>query len=238
MPMNSSARHHDLLKAFGEVGCPICKLLLRDNERDMFNLYQDRINKVETHLQFRAGRGLCNDHAWQMAQAKGGSISVAVMYESTLLELLKHAEQARPGGLRRLMGSSAGTKAADALEPTGECTLCTSMNKSESFYVYIIMENIRDEGLREAMEASSGGLCLPHTRMVLRQIGSAEDARWLLEFQRRKWRGLQDEINHYTDNVRDNIPNEQMGPEGDSWLRAVRYLSGEPGVFGLRRMGK
>ncbi len=235
MPMNSSSRHHDLLKAFSEAGCPICKLLLRDNDRDMFNLYQDRINKVETHLQFRAGRGLCNDHAWQMAQAKGGSISVAVMYESTLLELLKHADQIKPGGLGRLLKNGAGSQAADALEPTGECTLCTSMNKNESYYVYIMMENIRDEALRRAMEESSAGICLPHTRMVLRALSNADDVRWLTDFQVRKWHALQDDINHFTDNVRDNIPQEQMGSEGDSWLRAVRYLSGEPGVFGLRR---
>ncbi len=235
MPMNASTRHVDLLTAFAEPGCPICKLLLRDNERDMFNLYQDRINKVETHLEFRAARGLCNDHAWQMARAKGGSVSVAVMYESTLLELLKHADGIRPRGLGRLLGSSAGSRAADALEPGGDCTLCTSMNQSESFYVNIIAENIRDETLRDAMQASSGGLCLPHTRMVLRDLTAAEDVRWLLDFQVGKWRALQDEITLYTDNVRDNIPNEAMGPEGDSWLRAVRYLAGEPGVFGLGR---
>ncbi|MCA9914715.1 MAG: hypothetical protein KC496_15285, partial [Anaerolineae bacterium] len=77
--------------------------------------------------------------------------------------------------------------------------------------------------------------CLPHTRMVLRELSNTDDVRWLTEFQVRKWRSLQDEIKHYTDNVRDNIPHEQMGAEGDSWLRAVRYLSGEPGVFGLGR---
>ena len=33
----------------------------------------------------------------------------------------------------------------------------------------------------------------------------------------------------------DNVPQADMGKEGDSWQRAIRYLSGEKDVFGYRR---
>lgn len=239
MPMTDSTRRHDLLKAFAEPRCPVCQLVLRDNEQDMFNLYQDRINKVETHVAFRAGRGLCNAHAWQMAQAKGSAISVAVMYESTVFELLKHADTIQPEGSRlisRLLGKSAdGAQAAETLEARGECLLCESMTKNEDSYLQIIVDNIGEEALRTAYTESIGGLCLPHARAVLRKLSRQADVEWLLAVQIGKWRTLQDDLNKFIDNNEQNIPHWQMGAEGNSWQRAVRYMSGELGVFGLRR---
>ena len=213
---------------------------LRDNERDLFNLYQDRINKVETHLLFRAARGLCNQHAWQMQQAKGAAISVAVMYESAIFELLKHTEQislAGGGGLRGMFGggSSAADSAANKLETTGMCLMCDSMNKAEASYVGILAENLGQDELRTAYIESVGGVCLPHTRMVLRKLKKPKDIRWLLETQSAKWRELQAHLEQFIENNKRNIPHWEMGIEGDSWTRAVRYLSGEPQVFGYQR---
>jgi len=240
MPMTDSTRHHDLLKAFGQPACPVCQMVLRDNQRDLFNLYQDRINKVETHQAFRAARGLCNIHAWQMAKEKGGAVSVAVMYESTLLGLMKTVEASAPGGrLGRLLpggrGNGPGAPIADALQPSGPCLLCDSMNRAEAAYVQIIVDNINEADLRAAFEQSLGGLCLPHVQLMLPRLRSADDARWLTALHTAKWRSLQDELNLYLDQVRRNVPRTRMGPEGDSWLRAVRYLAGDDGVFGYRR---
>lgn len=239
MTMSQSTRRSDLLAAFSEPRCPVCKLVLRDMEKDLFNLYQDRINKVETHLLFRAGRGLCNAHAHQMMQAKGAAISVAVMYESAIFELLKDADRINPagaGGIGRLWGSTqAGAAAADKLEPTGLCLMCASMNTAEDSYTAIIAQNCGNADLRDIYEASVGGVCLPHARMVLRKLSDAAQIRWLLDVQREKWRSLQAELEQFIRNNEDNIPHWQMGVEGDSWQRAVRYLSGDPQVFGYRR---
>lgn len=237
--MSQSTRRHDLLKAFEQARCPVCQLVLRDMEKDLFNLYQDRINKVETHQLFRAGRGLCNAHAWQMAQAKGAAISVAVMYESTLFGLLKDSKginMGAEGWLSRLPGRSrSGGGAADALAPSGPCLMCESMNAVEASYIDIIAENLATDELRMALGESVGGLCLPHSRMCIAQARTSDDARWLLDMQETKWRELQAQLEQFIQNNEDNIPHWQMGPEGDSWQRAVRYLSGEPEVFGYRR---
>src|SRR5688500_6841266 len=97
MPMNESTRHHDLLKAFSGDACPACALVLRDNKRDMDTLMVERINAIDTHMAFRAARGLCNAHAWNITKARGGSLSIAVMYESTMVELLKDAASIKTG---------------------------------------------------------------------------------------------------------------------------------------------
>lgn len=238
MPMNESARHVDLLKAFAKTGCPVCRMLKRDMQLDMDMLMLERINKVETHLAFRAGRGLCNAHAWNIMQAKGGALGIAVMYESTMIELMKHVKQIKPSSasLGRFFGNnSAGDNAAKTLEPTGNCILCDLMNKSENFYVDIIAENVNDPQLQEAYRASQGGVCLPHVRLVLKKLAQAADIQGLIALQTEKWNALQADLQLFIQENEDNVPQKDMGPEGDSWQRAIAYLSGDRDIFGYRR---
>jgi len=204
-------------------------------QRDMDTLMLERLNKVETHLLFRAARGLCNTHAWQIMTAKGGSLGIAVMYESTIFELLKHVEQIKPTGGSMFRRKSAGANAADKLEATGNCLLCDSMNKTENSYVTIVAENIHDEQLVAALEASTGGVCLPHVRRVLRKLQASASAQQFLTMQVKKWRALQADIELFIQQNEDNVPQQAMGNEGDSWQRAIRYLSGDKEIFGYGR---
>jgi hypothetical protein len=239
MPMNESTRHVDLLKAFAKPACPVCALVLRDMQVDMDMLMLERINKVETHMMFREGRGLCNAHAWHVMRAKGGSLSIAVMYESTMVGLMKDVAKVNPSGagLGRFLGGnkSTGDTSANQLEPTGECLLCGLMNKNEFSYVNIVAENVNDIQLQEAYRDSLGGVCLPHVRMVTRLLNNPADIRTLIAMQTLKWNELQADLQLYIKKNEDNIPLSELGIEGDSWQRAIRYLSGEKDVFGYRR---
>ncbi|MEL7436197.1 MAG: DUF6062 family protein [Chloroflexota bacterium] len=236
MSMRESTRHYDLLQAFAEPRCPICAMVLRDLQKDMDTLLLERINNVPTHLAFRAGRGLCNGHAHRLIQAKGGALGIAVMYESTMVELMKDVSKAaNSSGGGFLRGGSAGTKAADTLEPTGACLMCDAMTKNENFYVNIISENVRDSELQPAFADSTGGVCLPHGRLVLRQLSSKDDVNAFMALQQPKWAELQTHLQKYIEQNDNNVPQHKMGVERDSWSRAIRYLSGDEGVFGYRR---
>jgi hypothetical protein len=232
MPMNESTRHHDLLKTFSQDACPVCSLVIRDNKRDMDTLMVERINAVDTHLAFRAGRGLCNAHAWHITKARGGALSIAVMYESTLVELLKDAASIKPSAnLGRFLAKS-GAESANKLEPKGACLLCESMNKGEAAYLNIVAENIQDKQLQKAYADSLGGLCLPHGRMLLRQLNQSA-VEIFMRLQLPKWESLQADLQLFMEKNEANDTN--MGQEGDSWQRGIRYLSGEEDVFGYRR---
>jgi hypothetical protein len=239
MPMNESTRHVDLLKAFAKPACPICALVLRDMQQDMDMLMLERINKVETHLMFRDGRGLCNAHAWHVMRARGGSLSIAVMYESTMVGLMKDVAKVKPAGgsFGRFLGGgkNAGDAAANQLEPAGACLLCTMMNKNEASYVGIVAENVSDSQLQEAYRDSVGGVCLPHVRQVMRLLTNPADIKTLMEMQTTKWHELQADLQLFIKENEENVPQANMGKEGDSWQRAIRYLSGEKDVFGYRR---
>jgi hypothetical protein len=239
--MNESTRHVDLLKAFEKPGCPVCAIVLCDMQQDMDMLMLERINKVETHLLFRAARGLCNAHAWHVMRAKGGSLGIAIMYDSTMLELMKDLAKIKPSstgdGLGRLLGSknNSGNNAAQRLDPSGNCLLCDQMNKNEAAYTRIIAENVTDSQLREAYRASIGGICLPHVRLILRLVSTSAHIQAFLEMQTTKWHELQADLQLFIQKNEDNIPQSAMGKEGDSWQRAIRYLSGEKDVFGYQR---
>lgn len=237
MPMNESTRHADLLKAFSDSRCPICAMVMRDLKKDLDMLLLERINKVPTHLAFRAGRGLCNGHAHQLTKARGGAPAIAIMYESTMVEFMKDVAKAKPGrGLSRFMGKkSAGNSAANQLEPTGDCLICELMNKNEASYVNIVAENVRDEQLIEVFEQSIGGVCMPHGRMVMRQCSDKSDLEAFMAMQVPKWQELQADLKLYIKHNDENVPQHKMGKEGDSWSRSIRYLSGEEHVFGYRR---
>lgn len=237
MPMNGSTRHFDLLKAFDSPRCPICAMVMRDLKQDLDVLLLERINKVPTHLAFRAGRGLCNGHAHQLVKARGGALAITVMYESTMVEFMKDVAKIKPGsGFGRFMGKkSAGDTAANQLEPTGNCLMCDLMNKNEASYVNIVAENVHDEKLMDAFEQSIGGVCMPHGRIVMRQLSEKADLEAFMAMQVPKWQELHDDLNLYIKDNDENLPQNQVGKEGDSWSRAIRYLSGEEHVFGYRR---
>lgn len=234
--MNESTRHFDLLKAFDKPSCPICTMVMRDLKHDLDILLLERINKVPTHLAFRAGRGLCNGHAHQLIKARGGALSIAVMYESTMVEFMKDIAKVKSSGGKRLFSKkSVGDTAADQLEPTGNCLMCDSMNKNEVSYVNIVAENVTDPQLQEAVEKSVGGVCLPHGRLVIRQLKQAHEIQAFMQLQVPKWQELQADLQKYIENNDNNVPQHEMGKEGDSWSRAIRYLSGDEHIFGYRR---
>lgn len=237
MPMNESTRHYDLLKAFDKPQCPICNMVMRDLKQDLDILLLERINKVPTHLAFRAGRGLCNGHAHQLMQARGGAPAIAVMYDSTMVEFMKDVAKVKPSsGFGRFMSKkSLGDSAANQLEPTGNCIICDSMNKNEASFVNIVAENVQDEQLKKAFEDSIGGVCMPHGRMVMRCLNHTDDLKAFMAIQQPKWQALHEDLQLYIKHNDENLPQHKMGKEGDSWSRAIRYLSGEKDVFGYRR---
>lgn len=234
--MNESTRHYDLLKAFAEPRCPICAMVMRDLKQDLDILLLERINKVPTHLAFRAGRGLCNAHAHQLMTARGGAPAIAVMYESTMVELMKDVAKVKPeGGFRLISKKSSGARASKQLDPTGPCLMCETMTKNETSFVNIVAENVQDRQLQDAFEESIGGVCLPHGCMVIAQLSQKADLEAFMAMQQPKWQALHDDLKLYIKHNDENLPQHKMGQEGDSWSRAIRYLSGEKDVFGYRR---
>ena len=234
----------DLAEAFAKPGCPVCRLTRHNVESNLHGLLFEGIIHPENHDAFRVSRGLCNSHAWLLADFKGALLNTAVYYRGALNDLLKDLDASSPApaarsGLARLMGGGKPASAvADRLEPHGACMACKVRITSETMYTRTIGEHIQDERLAKAYRASQGGICLPHFRMALRHTPSPADERALVDIQRAIWESLRDELDLFKEMHEHHHTGEYMGEEGDSWLRVLRGMAGEQGMFGVDRRGE
>jgi hypothetical protein len=227
----------DLVEAFGKPGCPVCRLTRKDVEGYLHSLLFEGFRFPENHERFRAGRGLCNAHAWQMADSfKGALLNIGVYYRGAVKNAIQALEAppaaAARSGLARLLGGGEPSSAvAASLEPTGPCVACEIRVTSEKLYTRTIGEHITDRRLADAYRASNG-VCLPHFRTALRYARGAGE-RELVAIQRGIWEALIAELDEFKEMHDHRHTGEWMGEEGDSWLRALRSLAGEMGMFGV-----
>lgn len=228
--------YHALLEALPEPGCAICRLLLRDVERFLDSLLYERVTSPETQAAFRAGRGLCNAHGWGLVD-KGNALGVATLYAAVMDDLLQVVEQASgemggKAGLGRLLGAGGqGAALAEALEPAGPCLACELRVGAEARYVRTFSQHLGEADFQVAYRASAG-LCLAHFRAVLSQTRDPARLEALVSIQADKWARLKADLEEYRRKSDYRRSGEAMGAEGDSWRRAIRATSGEPGALG------
>jgi len=235
----------ELAEAFKKPGCPICRLMRRDVEKYIHSLLFEGYKFPESHERFQASRGLCNTHAWQMAEGfKGALLNIGTYYAGALRQLLRDLDAPGPAGaarsgLSRLLGGGAGgsgSALADRLEPGEPCVACTIHQTSEQIYTRTLGEHIADARLAGPYRASEG-VCLPHFRMALRQASPAGQ-RELVAIQRGIWEALLADLDLFREMHDHRHTGEFMAEEGDSWLRALRGMAGEEGMFGVGGGGK
>jgi hypothetical protein len=219
---------HDLHEALHERGCPVCRVMLRGVTSFLDGLLYEYVNTPPVHRDFRAGRGLCNRHMWQLPTFRGVSLGVAILDAAVLDELLttldKHEPDAVSGGFGRLWRNRRDyTTLADALEPTGPCIACREAERIEARSLHTFAHHF--DLFAEALEASDG-LCLPHIRLLLRGPVPAATGTAFLAAQRRIWQRIKAELEMFQRKSDINHADEPIGAEGDSWIRAIDALAG------------
>jgi hypothetical protein len=156
--------YFNLVDAFSESGCPVCRLLRSDAEHALDSLLYENANDADSHREFREGRGLCNTHGWQLTRFAGYSLGTAVLYRATVNEVLKVIAQTenRQPIAQKLMqqkASLSGAVLADVLEPVAPCFVCKLLNAAEQTYVQVFAQSLADEKFVAAYRISDG-LCL------------------------------------------------------------------------------
>jgi hypothetical protein len=228
----------NMVEAFQKPGCAICNMLQDDNDEFVKSLLYEYPNDINVQETFRAARGLCNEHSWQLLSYKGGgALSIAVLYATTVRKILKIIDESsleKGGGswLNRLRGGAdPGSALADQLESGAHCLACDVLRKSEDHYLETFSQYIDDQRLQEVYRASEG-LCLPHFRLALRVTRDPERLQQLVSIQAEIWRAIEDELETFKDNY-DITKAQVMGEEGDSWQRVIGQMAGRRGIFGL-----
>jgi hypothetical protein len=242
--------YYDLIETFATPGCAVCNLVLRDVDQFLDSLLYEYVNKRDTHRTFRASRGLCNEHSWQLLRYSGSSLGIAILSRAVVDELLKTLENvpttpASTSGLARLRGNQKATRAnratranaaslADRLDPTEPCPACTARANAEQQFLQTLSTYIGDDKM-DAAYRDSAGLCLPHFQALLRHPNASPHLEHIVSIQRSIWSRLMSDLEEFADKNRHERMHEAMGPEADSWQRAIASIAGQKGVFGLRQ---
>lgn len=230
---------YDLLETCAGDECPVCALLRRDADRYLDSLLYEFANDPATHAAFRAGRGLCNLHSWQLTRYDAGVLGIAILQTAVLDEVLRLIDETpvqSQTGLARVFSSGANGPGAlaDRLEPEGPCLVCQTLAQAETNYLETLVTYLDDARLEAAFRRSAG-LCLPHFRAALRQPQPQAALDRLLAVQTDRWRQLKAELLEFQSKSDYKRAHEVMGRERDSWRRAIASAAGAHAVFGLRR---
>lgn len=225
-PWMKPISYYHLLERWPQPGCAICNLLLHEAEQFLDAVLYEYTTDPAMNLKFRASRGLCSEHGWQMTQMRN-ALGVAILYEAALDEALKNIHRAENTPRKRLFGG----KTEPATMPP--CPVCQQQAEQETRLVGFLGEYIRDEKMQAAYRASSG-LCLDHFKQVIAHAPDAATAQLITTIQQAIWEQLRAELREFiTKNNAEYA--EPFGREADSWRRAVMAISGQRGVPGRRR---
>lgn len=220
--------YFDLIEAFAQPGCAICRLLERDVSRFLDTLLYEHPTDPISQNNFRASRGLCHKHTW-MLPSYNSALTTAVLYNAVIDELLQISASTAPdqaqGRLQRRLMSGGDNALAAALAADRPCPACVVRDKSEAIFVEVLGQHVTETRMR-AVFTKSEGLCLPHFQAALRASRDAETARLIAGVQRDQWQNLKQELEMFMHKM-DAHYHQNIGEEGTSWLRALARVAGE-----------
>ncbi len=206
-----------------EPGCPLCRLVARDEKTFLDMLTYERMIDIPTREALQKARGMCTRHAQDWRALKGSALPIALVYHVAVKDLLRDTES--PPGRGVFRKPVTGAQVAAQLAPTGPCPVCVLGEETAARYGAVLLNDIKEPEVQAAL-AQAGGLCIPHLRFVLARAGLSGKGPELLEVHRRIWIALQGELEEFLRKNDYRFVDEPMGAERDSWLRALYLLAG------------
>ena len=239
--MTTPLAYFDLIETFATPGCAVCNLVLRDVDQFLDLLLYEYVNERDTHRTFRASRGLCNEHSWQLLRYSGSSLGIAILSRAVIDELLKTLDSVPTtpvpaSGLARPSWRSKTRHDIARRSPRTNRTmprLPGARRTSEQRFLQTLSTYLADDKMAEAYR-DSAGLCLAHFQALLRHPNASAHLELIITIQRAIWSRLKSDLEEFADKSSHERMHEAMGPEADSWQRALATIAGQKGVFGLR----
>ena len=242
----------DLKKAFGESGCPICRLKRDSARRYIDHLLWENVNDTTTRILLARSLGFCPEHTWYMYHAErdayGDWLGLAIIYKDLTQLVNSHlagfearlpVNAAPPTRwwergwkrLTRALGRPSAPATAPGLEslsPQATCRACFYAENSERNNVGWLVEGFADEALRRSYAASEG-LCLTHLRQALQYAVCVrhEVARFLAEDALTRLSALTNDLGEYARKRAWQYRHETVSAgEQDSPRRASQFFGG------------
>jgi hypothetical protein len=163
------AGEHDLIEAFGQPGCPVCRLATEAVDAYLTSVCYEQVNDLDLREQLRTAGGFCRAHAERFIRQRLGQLAAAIVYRDVLNTARKRIAAGGGGlGPRSRLASLFGGKTKRDAPP---CPGCEAETEAEGRYLTALRNRMVDPAVRAKYQAGDG-LCLPHIDQALQ----ADDA--------------------------------------------------------------
>jgi hypothetical protein len=227
-----------LLKTFEQPGCVVCTFTNATMLRYFDSIGYESVTDLDVRLKLEASFGYCAPHAQQWLSL-GNAQGTAIIYVN-LCEKVRKALDAQSGAgggggfrgrLQNLLGggaggTDAGRALAQALEPEVPCPACRYSRDTEAGAITSCATAFVYEPFLAAFAAHPVGLCLPHFRAVLRQIGDPVLLRRVLEAQSARLAGTTADLREVIRKFDYRFHSEPHGPEFEAPARSIEQIAG------------
>jgi hypothetical protein len=177
------AGEHDLIEAFGQAGCPVCRLATEAVDAYLTSVCYEQVNDLDLREQLRSAGGFCRAHAERFIRQRLGQLAAAIVYRDVLNTARKRIAGGggggAGGGLGRLkLSALLGGMARREARSGPPCPGCEAEAEAEGRYLGVLRKRLPDPAVR-AKYVAGDGLCLPHIDQALQ--ANDEGARALAE---------------------------------------------------------
>jgi hypothetical protein len=220
--------YYELLEALQQEGCALCRLSQRAVERYLKGMLYENVNDVTVQETLKATQGFCPAHS-ELMLCQRNSLGTAILYRAILGHLSRDlTSEATTTWLERLTQQGA-REEKRIPSPRAACPACEQRDDAALRYLKPLQNLHADDELAATFTAGSG-FCLHHLRQVTARL-RGEALERLLRYQHERWEELRAELAEIVRKNDYRFQGEGFGDERDAWLRAVRAVAGEPGVF-------
>jgi hypothetical protein len=161
------AGEHDLIEAFGQPGCPVCRLTAESVDAYLTAVCYEQVNDLDLREQLRSAGGFCRAHAERFLRQRLGQLASAIVYRDVLSTARKRlAGESGQLGRSKLATLLSGRRGRREARTGPACPGCDVEAEAEERYLAALRRRLPDPAVRERYEAGDG-LCLPHIDQAL-----------------------------------------------------------------------
>ncbi|MGE3267298.1 MAG: DUF6062 family protein [Chloroflexota bacterium] len=164
------AGEHDLIEAFGQPGCPVCRLATEAVDAYLTSVCYEQVNDLDLREQLRSAGGFCRPHAERFIKQRLGQLAAAIVYRDVLNTARKRLAGGWAGRSRSMLAGLFG-RGRTSVRTVPDCPGCEAEREAEGRYLTALRNRLTDPAVRARYQAGDG-LCLPHIEQALQ----ADDA--------------------------------------------------------------
>ena len=232
----SPAFYFDILENLAQGRCPACELVRSKPLHYIDHALYGLVTDPGAQNLFAETGGYCRRHAAMLLAIPWGSaLGVAILYKRLVEdaasnlkaergEILPHAKR---GGISFNPFSPKGRKDTLAREENPDCLACNVERETEQGVLRTLADTLRagDGRMTGAVEENEG-FCLYHLELALGMDAGEKGNAALRAHGLRRAERLLAELAEFIRKCDYRFTREQMGGEGDSWMRAVAWVTG------------